>query len=268
MYHDVHPGDAERYGRLGRSTSMYHLSESAFREHLRLIVASGITVLDYLGVERCLSGIRRGRAPDQPALAITFDDGWSGAFSRAAPLLAAEGIPAFFFITTGFVGRPLFASVADIKGLDPELFTVGSHSVSHRMLSELGDAEIRDELGDSKHWLEDTLGQPVNCLSLPGGATSVRLIAIARELGYSSIWTSEIKVNPTELGAHGIARLPVKRSAGRETFRRWLRFDLKRDRGKAALLSGPKKLLGMRRYSNLRRTILGESRGYDHIFQP
>src|SRR5881296_1111873 len=37
VYHDVHPGETFDYGRLGRSATMYHVSERTFRSQLDVI---------------------------------------------------------------------------------------------------------------------------------------------------------------------------------------------------------------------------------------
>ena len=65
--------------------------------------------LDYLthnvevkGPEELLEGGRRsGRS-----VMITFDDGYRDNFELAFPLLRAYGVPATFFITSGFIDRP------------------------------------------------------------------------------------------------------------------------------------------------------------------
>src|SRR5206468_9705092 len=96
-----------------------------------------------------------------PGVALSFDDGWRGAVELAAPVLAERNLPAFFFITTQFVGRSLFATSGALNRLDPRLFTIGSHGVTHRMMSSLSSSEIRRELVESKVQLEALLGRAV-----------------------------------------------------------------------------------------------------------
>lgn len=264
-YHDVHPGETFDYGRLGPSATLYHVSERAFRSHLDLFGRAGARCLDRGGMAASLAGAGR---PDGSGLVLCFDDGWNGAVERAAPALAERRMPAFFFVTTGLVGRRFFASAAALRRLDPSLFTVGSHGVTHRMLSALPRDDVRAELGDSRRALEDLLGRPVDCLSVPGGAVNRRVIGLAEEAGYSYIFTSVVGTNPTAAGRRGIARIGVRRATDPATLRQWLAGGLRRERARAALLDVPKGLLGMRTYSRLRRFLLGEAVGREHFFEP
>jgi peptidoglycan/xylan/chitin deacetylase (PgdA/CDA1 family) len=199
---------------------------------------------------------------------MCFDDGWAGAVRCAAPLLRQRGIPAFFFVTTAFLGRTFFATPEDLRQLDPLFFTIGSHGSTHRMLSSLSTDQIRSELVESKRRLEEILSRPVTCLSVPGGAVDSRVVDIAQEVGYSEVFTSAIGVNPTRHGRFGIARVAVTKATSAEMVARWLLFRLGRERLRKAILAVPKKILGMSAYSKLRRVLMGEALGYDHLFEP
>src|SRR5207302_8119763 len=128
-----HPGETFDYGRLGRSTTMYHVSERAFRSKLDVIEGSGLRCFDAAAVRACLAG----RLTGDPGVVLTFDDGWRGAVERAAPALAERGMPAFFFVATDLIERRYFAGEAQWRALDPTLFPIGSHRVTHRVVRHL-----------------------------------------------------------------------------------------------------------------------------------
>jgi peptidoglycan/xylan/chitin deacetylase (PgdA/CDA1 family) len=48
------------------------------------------------------SSAASGALPERAA-AITFDDGYADNFTRALPLLREQGLPATFFVATGFL---------------------------------------------------------------------------------------------------------------------------------------------------------------------
>ena len=243
LYHDIYGGAACDYGRIGPSAVRYHVSERAFDRHLDLVARSGTRPVGAEALGACLE---RGPARSgQRGVAFSFDDGWEGAVTRAAARLGERAIPAFIFVTTDFIGRRFFARPEQLRRLDPGLVTVGSHGVSHRMLSSLTSDGIRRELRESRRRLEDILGRPVECLSVPGGA-----------------------VNPTSSGRWGVARVSVMGTTTPETLRRWLAFRLYPERLRSGVLAVPKRLLGMRTYAKLRRVLLGEAIGYDHVFEP
>ncbi|HEY3280090.1 MAG TPA: polysaccharide deacetylase family protein [Gemmatimonadales bacterium] len=265
VYHDVHPGETFDYERLGRSATMYHVSEGAFRSHLDAIEGAGLRCLDASAMRACLAG---AAARDGLGVVVSFDDGWRGAVECAAPILAQRRMAAFFFVTTGLIGRRFFAAAHEWRRLDPSLFTIGSHGVTHRMLSGLSSEDLRAELSDSRRRLEGLLGRPVHCLSVPGGAMDRRALDAAEAAGYDHIFTSALGMNPAPPGRRGIARIGVRGATDLATLRRWLAGDLRRERARAALLAVPKRLLGMRTYAKVRRVLLGEAVGREHFFEP
>jgi hypothetical protein len=137
------------------------------------------------------------------------------------------------------------------------------------MLSSLGQADMRTEFQDARQRLEDWTGMAVYALSIPGGATSRAVRTEAREAGFSAVFDSTIALSPTRRGRWGIGRIGVRGDTSDMTFARWLRGDLRPEWRRKAILSVPKRLLGMRMYSQLRRLVLGE-RGQpgEHVFEP
>ena len=72
------------------------------------------------------------------------------------------------------------------------LFTFGSHSVNHRLLSKLTDAESFKELKDSKYEIEDRLKIKCQHFAPPvGDYISPRDINFCKEIGYKSLSTTE-----------------------------------------------------------------------------
>ena len=94
------------------------------------------------------------------------------------------------------------------------------------------------------------------------------MIQSAEAAGYDHIFSSEVGTNPTGLGRRNIARVGMKRATDLAALGRWLGGDLRREKARAAILALPKRLLGMRRYSKVRRALLGEAAGSEHFFEP
>jgi polysaccharide deacetylase family protein (PEP-CTERM system associated) len=89
-------------------------------------------------------------------------------------------IHATFFVL-GWVAERLPHLVREIAARGHE---VASHGSSHRMCRPLSDAELRDELRDSKRLLEDITGAGVAGFRAPNFSVDDRVLDIVRECGY------------------------------------------------------------------------------------
>jgi peptidoglycan/xylan/chitin deacetylase (PgdA/CDA1 family) len=81
----------------------------------------------------------------------------------------------------------LFMSWDDVRQLLAEGMSVGSHTHSHSLLSQLSDTRVSEEFTFSKQMLEDELGQSITAIAYPVGGTSEcsnRIKYLAREAGY------------------------------------------------------------------------------------
>jgi peptidoglycan/xylan/chitin deacetylase (PgdA/CDA1 family) len=137
--------------------------------------------------------------------AVTFDDAFVSVVDNALPELRARGIPCTIFVPTGALGHqpgwigPSHPDSGEVV-TSPELLRaiasdplvgIGSHSVSHPNFRRLDDVQARDELGRSRAALEELLGRPVRSFSFPHGAYTPRSLEIARECGYTRVYTIE-----------------------------------------------------------------------------
>jgi peptidoglycan/xylan/chitin deacetylase (PgdA/CDA1 family) len=261
MYHNVAP-DGETYPDLSPSATSYFVSRAAFEQQLKRITAAGASFMTADALAPFYSADRPAH-PHPGAgrhVLLTFDDGWADGVHVGGPVLQAAGAQALLFITTDFLGKPRFLTRPDLARLDPGTFRVGSHARSHRMLSLLPEDEIRSELSDSKKFLEDALGHEVETISIPSGAVDRRVRRIAAECGYRFVFDSEVHVNRRGDSPLAIARVAIMHDTGPGAIDRYVNYRVTRERVRRAVLQGPKRLLGLKRYERLRRTLLGEKR--------
>ena len=71
---------------------------------------------------------------------------------------------------------------------------IGSHGMTHRILTGLKDAEMDYELRASKELLEHNLGASIDSLSIPRGCCNKMVIEKAKDFGYKSIFTSDNRI--------------------------------------------------------------------------
>jgi len=78
--------------------------------------------------------------------------------------------------------------------LDRNGIEIGSHTVTHPILTSLDDDTARREIIDSKRQLEVVLGKPVTLFAYPNGKTGkdfdARHASMAREAGFSAAFTT------------------------------------------------------------------------------
>jgi len=185
MYHAVLAED-DAGEQLDRQDRAYAIGIAEFREHLDLILASGWSIAQISASPLLVAD----PTTNERGIAFTFDDSWRQHVRVAAPALLARGLPAFFFLTINDLGRIHCLSRDDVRQLAQLGFGIGSHGMSHRFFTVLGDAELRAELSDSRKCLEDCIGKPVRWLSLPGGRGNRRVARFAAEAGYEAIFGS------------------------------------------------------------------------------
>ncbi|MGI8462505.1 MAG: polysaccharide deacetylase family protein [Solirubrobacterales bacterium] len=144
--------------------------------------------------------------PHERTVAITFDDSYRSVGELARPLLDLHGFPATVFVPTEYAGaeqprgwqgtdhwletehagelKPM--SWDELAELAAAGWEIGSHTKSHPHLTELGDAELAAELGESKAECERRLGVPCRTLAYPYGDEDGRVVAATVEAGYEA----------------------------------------------------------------------------------
>lgn len=186
LYHRIEP--------VPRVADDWSVATSRFVRQLELIIASRYSVV---GLDRVLewptSGSRR-------ELLLAFDDGYRSILEHAAPELARRGLPFACFLVTGALGgtstwerafglapSPLL-SAADLPVLRDAGAAFGSHSVTHRDLSNASDDVIDDEVRGSRRALADE--SPV--FSVPFGHDDPRILPALQRHGYSAKITNQL----------------------------------------------------------------------------
>lgn len=182
-YHDVFP-------RRTSESVWWDVTPQEFEQQMGWLKARGANFISLKQLRRHLT--QNASLPKNP-VALTFDDNHQGFYDYIYPILKREKIPAAMFVHTDFVGRGgarARMSWDTLRKLDREgLVTIGSHTASHRDLTQLSQAEQRRELLESKWVLERQLGRPIAYIAYPEGKADAITFKLAREAGYAMGFT-------------------------------------------------------------------------------
>jgi peptidoglycan/xylan/chitin deacetylase (PgdA/CDA1 family) len=115
-------------------------------------------------------------------LAITFDDGYEGNASIAAPIMERYGQHACFFVTTSFIGTDFvpwwdaerniltrWMNWDQVRSLRTSGHDVGSHTETHPDLGKLPPDEARREIAGGSVRLDAELGEHSGLFAYPFG---------------------------------------------------------------------------------------------------
>ena len=259
MYHDIFSNIPS--ASIPRSAAMYHISKQSFIQHLITINESNLNVLT---VSELLNNKKNN------TISLTFDDGWAGAFNIAMPILKEFGCRCTYFITKDFVGCEGFIDEKKIIMATEAGMEIGVHGTTHRMLSNCSKDEIIWEFTNCKEYLESLTGQKVVSGSIPGGDWNETIASCVSIAGLKIFCNSKPGINLSNTDLFNLKRIPIKENTSDSDIKRYCQYNISKDLIKSAIYQLPRRLLGMKRYSNLRRWILSEKNNdtTTEIFKP
>jgi peptidoglycan/xylan/chitin deacetylase (PgdA/CDA1 family) len=214
MYHSV-SNEAETRARAYYRTLT---TPAAFAEQMKHLAERGY---DAVPVSEAVSRLTRG-VETTKFVAITFDDGFSDFHRQAFPVLNRYGFTATMYLPTAYIGtRPLqfkgkdCLTWSEIRELRKYGIEFGSHTVTHPQLSTLDSGAVAREVADSKHAIEDNLGEHIEGFAYPYAfpEQDAAFVSMLRETlaaaGYRQGVCTRIGVARRQQDAYFLPRLPI-----------------------------------------------------------
>lgn len=107
----------------------------------------------------------------------------------------------------------------DLLSLDPRLITIGSHTMSHPILTTLSVQEIEAELAESRRRLEQQLQRTIEFFCYPNGSYDEKAYAVAKKTYRAAVTTESGRVD--DKGSLDLYRLPRVPSAEKAALTAW-----------------------------------------------
>ena len=154
----------------------------------------------------------RPQGAHEKPVVLTFDDGFACMHENVLPILNEFGFRATFFIVPGYVGTTLWGDPVtgrwsrepspgrvacpvmcweQVLGLHRAGMEIGSHTLSHRNLTDLPEQDARREVTESRRVLEQMLATRVRGFSYPRGCVTQALAHLVQESGYDYACTTQ-----------------------------------------------------------------------------
>ena len=179
MYHYVREVDRDS-DPLGWNLS---INPKDFEKQLEWLEQEG-----YVGIH--LEELLEGEVPAK-SVVLTFDDGLEDFYTTAVPLLEKYGFTATNGVVTEMVGWHEHMTAEQVQEIVDRGFEVVSHSLTHKNMASLGEAELIYDLKRSREMLEENYGVETVGFIYPSGKYSDLVVGKLREAGYEIAVTTE-----------------------------------------------------------------------------
>lgn len=188
MYHYIRDDDP-RDSPVERNLSV---TPSTFDEHMRTVAElEKDWQIQTMWGEDLIHAIDTHCFPWKRIWVFTSDDGWVDSADSLAPIAIRHHIPFIFWIISWKVGKTGFVSREQLRSIASNpLFTIASHTITHRELTSLDESSDRREICESRSDLWDLIGNEVKIFIYPVGKIGTTSVKHLRECGYKIAWST------------------------------------------------------------------------------
>ncbi|MEY3014438.1 MAG: poly-beta,6-N-acetyl-D-glucosamine N-deacetylase precursor [Pseudomonadota bacterium] len=262
-YHRFLEAARVRSGEIVDAERVWAVEDDDLDDQCRALREAGYETVDLDQLHAFLTG--RGPLPKRPII-FTFDDGYLSNWTLAAPILERHGMRGVFYVALdpdahtreGVLGKDDWMTPEQWKALRERGHMIGSHSMTHGLLSEMSEEQVRWELTESKQRLEALLGEPVPHFCIPRAGGNRQIVRWIGEAGYvTSTGADKGTAGP---GRHPLRlpRIGVPRGQrGAALLARLRPLRAAKERILADIRLVPTRLLGPRAGYNIRKVLYG-----------
>ena len=191
MYHRVVPDEV--WETFKGPERLFSVPISNFEDQIRALKEANYNFIDPQDIPQAHKGNLKGYN-----VVISFDDGCKSVYENAFPIMKKHGVKGLVFLTTD-PSSSVFSEGEyyeermkdqEVVELSKAGWSIQSHCISHRPLTELSEDELKREFVESKHFIEELTKRPVNMMAIPLNIYNKKIIRLAQEAGYEFIFSA------------------------------------------------------------------------------
>lgn len=181
IWRPVVPADCPRvlmYHSIDNHVSDLAVSPAKFEQQLQWLKAKGYRFVT-------VSELLKTNSVDN-VVALTFDDGFEDNYINMFPILQRYGAKASIYLAPDISGIDKL-TVEQVKEMQASgLCEFGAHTLNHVNLSQLGDAEAKAEIIQSKQRVESMTERECRAFAYPFGRYTDRTVELVKAAGFES----------------------------------------------------------------------------------
>lgn len=204
MYHSISSGNQLRVPKKQFASEMAYLKQHHYRT---------------LTTTEAIRALTTNSIPQKKVVWITLDDAYKDNLTNGLPALKKYKLHATINAITGFTHKHNHLSLAEMKRMKATgRVDFASHTVQHLNLDELTAAQQKQELVNSKQWLDQHLNQKTEMLCYPAGRANATTHRLAKQSGYQIALTTQEGFATMKQGRYNLSRLRITPGMTTATF--------------------------------------------------
>jgi peptidoglycan/xylan/chitin deacetylase (PgdA/CDA1 family) len=149
----------------------------------------------------------RSAVSKKDTITITFDDGFASNLIEAVPLMKKFGVQAINYLVADRIGQTSDWEAHEGGEADPLMdeaqvrewlaagHQIGAHTCTHPRLSQISEAQAKEEISASRKKLEDRFGVLIEHFAYPYGDYNQTTVQLVRETGFKTACTMHRGIN-------------------------------------------------------------------------
>lgn len=180
---------------------------SDFDKHMKWLKEKGYNTIT---PDELYDFVANGADLPPNSVMITFDDGYADNYRNAFPIMKKYGFKGTIFVVTDFLGKyDNYLTWEQCKELADNGFFIESHTANHKIMTEISDEELTEELRKSRQAIKDRIGKEADYVAYPTGTYNLHIAQLVKDAGYKAAFTIKYDNVSRNSNVYALERVPI-----------------------------------------------------------